>query len=125
MTIFEETDELLFVQHATHILGVPNSRPDLEPGGLWIRGKIRLSWGLRTATEPPTIQLGRTSAALNGNIAALPYDLTGRLAVWRTAFSNRENSTYPDLSNLDFRDVVALTAILSWNPPEPPNDDDD
>jgi hypothetical protein len=117
MTIFEETDEFAFVQHAVNILGVENSRPDLEPGGLWIRGPLRLSWGLRTATEPPTIQIGRSPFVLNSLIAALPYDLPGRLAVWRTAFANRESSIYPDLSSLNFRDTVALTAILSWNPP--------
>jgi len=122
MTILEETDEYAFVQHATEILGVPNARPDLEPGGLWIRGKIRLSWGLRTATEPPTLQVGRSSSVLNSNIAALPYDLPARLAVWRTSFANRATSTYPDLSNLDFRETVALTAILSWTPPEPEDD---
>jgi hypothetical protein len=123
MTIFEETDEFAFVQHAISILGVPNTRPDLAPGGLWIRGKLRLSWGLRTATEPPTIQLGSSSACLNGNIAFLPYDLPGRLAVWRTTMANRENSHYPELSSLDFRDTVALTAILAWNPPDPSHDD--
>lgn len=116
MFIQEETDEFRFVAHVTEILGVPNSRPDLEPGGLWIRGNLRLSWGLRTATEPPTLQFGRSSAALNGNIAFLPYDLQGRLAVWRAAWANRESSIHRDLTTADFRDTVALTAILSWNP---------
>lgn len=120
MTIEEETDEFRFVQHVTDILDAPNSRPDLAPGGMWQRGKIRLTWGMRTATEPPTIQIGRSSACLNGPAAFLPYELDGRLAVWRAAWENRHTSIHTDLATLDFRDVVAITAILGWerNPEE-------
>ena len=117
MTIEQETDEYLFVQHAVAILDVPNSRPDLEPGGLWVRGKIRLSWGLRLATEPPTLQVGRSSAGINGLAAFLPYEFPGRLLVWRTALENRQNSTQTDMANLDFRDLVTLAAILGWEIP--------
>lgn len=117
MFITEETDEFRFVQHVKSVLDVENSRPDLEPGGLWQSGRIRLTWGMRTATEPPTIVVGRSSAALNGNIAALPYELEGRLTVWRASFANRDKSNYQDLSNMDFRDVVKLAAILAWEPP--------
>ena len=113
MTIEEETDEFLFVQHVIGILDAPNTRPDLAPGGLWVKGKVRLSWGLRLATEPPTLQIGRSSAALNG-LNALPYDLPGRLAVWRAAWANRHTSSHNDLSTLDFRDVVTISAILGW-----------
>lgn len=116
MTILEETPEYLFIRHAVGILGVENARPDLEPGGLWVSGRLRLSWGMRTATEPPTLQVGRSSAALNGNIAFLPYDLEGRLACWRAAFQNRDKSNYQDLSRMDFREVVTLAAILGWKP---------
>lgn len=121
MFILEETDEYRFVRHVTGILGVPNTRPDLEPGGLWLDGKFRLSWGLRTATEPPTFSY-KFSYVLNGG-ASVPYDLPARLAVWRTAFANRENS--PDLQNMDFRDVVKFTAILAWNPETAEPDDGD
>lgn len=114
MTIEEETDEYAFVQHVVDILGVENSRPDLEPGGLWARGKLRLSWGLRLATEPPTLQVGRSSACLNGPNAFLPYELEGRLAQWRAVWANRTTSIHTDLTSLDFRDVVAITAILGW-----------
>jgi hypothetical protein len=114
MTIEEETDEYLFVQHVVDILGVENSRPDLEPGGLWICRKFRLSWGLRHATEPPTLQVGLSSAILNGPNAFLPYELEGRLAQWRTVWDNRATSIHKDLTSLDFRDIVAITAILGW-----------
>lgn len=116
MTIQEETDEYRFVQHVLGILGAPNSRPDLEPGGLWIRGKIRLSWGLSHLTQPPTIQVGKSSASLNGMAAFLPFEMEGRLAVWRTAWENRDTSIHRELTTLDFRDIVAITAILAWNP---------
>lgn len=125
MTIIEETPEFLFIQHAVEILGVPNSRPDIAPGGLWVKGKIRISWGMRMATEPPTVQVGKSSSALNGNISSLPRDLRGRLAIWKTAWENRSSSTYRDLTEMDFRDIVILSAILSWeHPPEPDENTD-
>lgn len=123
MHIREETDEYLFIQHAVAILGVPNSRPDLEPGGLWVKGIFRITWGLRMATEPPTIQVGRSSGILNGP-TPLPRDLEGRLAIWRATWSNRTTSNYTDLTNIDFRDVVLLTAILGWNQPTEEHHDD-
>lgn len=113
MQILEETDEYRFVQHAVKILGAENQRPDLEPGGLWVAGAVRLSWGLRMATEPPTIQIGRSSGILNGP-TPLPRDLAGRLAVWRTVWANRANSNYADLTNVNFREVVLITALLGW-----------
>lgn len=117
MNIQEETPEYRFVQHALQTMGHPeNHRPDLEPGGLWLVGKVRLTWGMRMATEPPTIQVGRNSAALNGNSAWLPYDLEGRLAVWKAALANRATSNHAELATLDFRELVTLTAILGWNP---------
>jgi hypothetical protein len=120
MFIAEETDEYHFVQHVTRLLDVPNTRPDLEPGGLWIAGKFRLSWGLRTATEPPTLQFNGLHS-LTGS-TTLPFDMPARLAVWRTAWANREHNHA--LASLDFRDVVKITAILSWNPPENTEDED-
>jgi hypothetical protein len=117
MTILEETPEFLFIQHATRILDVPNIRPDLEPGGLWVKGKIRLSWGMRTASEPPTLNVN--GATMQGPVA-LPYDLRGRLAVWNLTYANREQNPY--LASLDFREVVTLSAILGWQYPE---EDDD
>jgi hypothetical protein len=114
MNIEEETDEYLFVQHTTAIMDVPNSRPDLDPGGLWVKGCIRLSWGLRLSTEPPTLQIGRSSAALNGNAASLPYALHARLHMWRAVWAARTESTYTDLKDLNFREIVIITAILGW-----------
>ncbi len=117
MNIQEETHEYLFVQHVLKTMGNPeNHRPDIEPGGLWLAGKLRLTWGMRMATEPPTLQVGKNSAALNGNSAFLPYELEGRLAVWRTALANRTTSNHAELANLDFREFVMLTAILAWTP---------
>lgn len=115
MHILEETDEFLFIQHAIGLLDTPNQRPDLEPGGLWVKGIVRISWGLRMVTEPPTIQVGRSSGILNGP-SPLPRDLEGRLGVWRAVWRNREHSS--DLANLDFRDVVTISAILGWNQAE-------
>lgn len=121
MHIVEETDEYRFVQHAVKILGVENSRPDLEPGGLWVAHGVRLSWGLRMATEPPTLQIGRSSGILNGP-NPLPRDLAGRLAVWRAVWQNRESSNYADLSKVNFREVVLITALLGWE--REPEDDE-
>lgn len=122
MTIQEETDEYRFVQHVVGILDVPNSRPDLEPGGLWTRGKLQLSWGLSHMTQPPTLVVARIGGALNGQATFLPFDMEGRLLVWRTAWANRDTSIHRGLTELDFRDVVAITAILAWNKPAA-NDD--
>ena len=117
MTIEEETDEYAFVQHVVEILGVENSRPDIAPGGLWVRGPIRLSWGLRLATEPPTLQIGGSSSNLNGANPFLPYNLAERLDQWRTSWVNRNSSSHKELTTLNFRDVVAITAILAWKSP--------
>lgn len=124
MTIEEETDEYSFVQHAIRILDVPNQRPDLEPGGLWVKGIVRLSWGLRIATEPSTIQIGRSSGILNGP-SPLPRDLAGRLGIWRAVWANRQESNYTDLTTLDFRDVVTISAILGWKEDEGNSPDDE
>lgn len=113
MTIEEETPEFRFVQNAIDQLGVKNLRPDLEPGGLWIKDRIRITWGLRLATEPPTIQFGSFPSTLNG-IMPLPRDLEGRLEVWRNSLRHRD--TNRELSNLDFRDLVLLSAIIGWKP---------
>ena len=113
MHILEETDEYRFVRHAVDILGVENQRPDLEPGGMWVSGAVRLTWGLRMATEPPTLQVGRGSGALNG-LQPLPRDLAGRLAVWRAVWANRQSSNFTELANADFRAVVQITALLGW-----------
>ncbi|MES2923142.1 MAG: hypothetical protein V4819_16415 [Verrucomicrobiota bacterium] len=113
MHILEETDEYLFVRHAVEILGVENQRPELEPGGLWAAGTVRLSWRLRMATEPPTLQIGRAPGALNGS-APLPRDLAGRLAIWRTVWGNRATANHTDLTNVNFREVVLISALLAW-----------
>lgn len=113
MTILEETPEFLFIRHAIRILDVPNQRHDLEPGGLWVKGNIRLSWGLRTVSEPPTLTI--KGGPLCGS-CPLPYELRGRLAVMRLTWENRQQS--PHLADLDFRDVVTLSAILGWQHPE-------
>lgn len=119
MTILEETPEFLFIQHATHILDAPNQRPDLEPGGLWVKGKIRLTWGMRTAAEPPTLTV--KGGPISGSIP-LPYDLPSRLAVMRVTWENREQNHH--LANLDFREVVILSAILSWQHPTEDDEND-
>jgi hypothetical protein len=119
MTILEETPEFLFIQHATSILDAPNIRPDLEPGGLWIKGKIRLSWGMRTISEPPTLTVN--GGQLAGSIP-LPYDLPSRLAIMRITWQNRQNLA--NLATLDFREVVTLSAILAWQFPDDDDPDD-
>lgn len=118
MTIFEETDEYLFVQHVTDILKVENSLPHLAPGGMWEASHIRLTWGVRLADEPPSLSIVRfADAAANNPLSRgvmLPRDMPGRLALWRQCWSTWRKTKPPLLA--DFRFVTTLTAILAWNP---------
>ena len=108
MTLVESNDELQFVRHAVDCMGnPPNLRPELTPGGEWISGYLTLTWGVRMATEPPTLRLGIDPAF---NAVFLPRDLPGRVAVWKRALRASETPT--------FRERVLLTAICSWTNPD-------
>ena len=120
---FVETDELSFVTHAVAMLGVENERPDLHPGGVWRRPgnpHITLTWGFRSATEPPTIVLNNRPDLLNGSMP-LPREMDLRLCAWRAAWRARKN--IPGLDQIDFRATVLITAILGIE--EEPDDDDE
>jgi len=104
--IFDEGNlEYLFVRHAVEVMGNPpnTSGQDMHAGGEWIAGNIRLTWGQRTVTEPPTLHhsaLGTTY---------LPRELEERIQVWKSLIAN--------IDGLNFRDRIILTAILAWTPP--------
>lgn len=100
-TTEEPNPELLFVQHTLNVLGnPPNLRPELAPGGEWRHGKLTLTWGVRTITEPPTLH----HPALK--VPYLPRDITERLAIWH------HHLKHPSVP-LDFRDLTILTAIVA------------
>ena len=104
----EDNLELLFVRHTLTVMGdPPNLRPDLDPGGDWETGKVRLTWGLRTITEPPTLSVTNSTA-----LAApyLPREIDERILCWKHKLISGE-------SELDFRSRVLLTVILAWTPP--------
>lgn len=112
MLLDEQNPELLFIRHALAVMGnPPNGRTDIEPGGDWMAGNINLTWGLRTVTEPPTLN-HLTKPAIFTAIY-LPREIEERITIWKHRLK--------DDTEINFRDRVILTAILSWTPPTSTN----
>jgi len=105
-----ETDELLFIQHAVRLMGVKNLKPSLDPGGLWIKGPITLSWGVPSTTSGPALTVFRRRLITDQGI---PLKEAIRMG---TSYFRRLLAQH-ELPNLHFREITLITAILAWPPP--------